>query len=140
AHLLTGPVEVVEEGHHVFGGALRPLGIDDGVDGLGITENALWILEVLKVVRSPHPVGSPTGDDYRLITLDGAVQGGGHSRVRTIEQDHVTQLVGFHRTIAGGHEARAWIDADDLTTEHIGVLVDFSDAIDLDVGRNGPAD
>src|SRR5690606_35939405 len=87
----------------------------------------------------PHPVRTPAGDDDRFFTLDGAIQGGGHGGVGAVEQVDI-EAVDVERAVAGGHKARAGIDADYLAAEHVGVLVDLGDAIDLDVSGYGPAD
>src|SRR5690625_891066 len=81
AHVFTAPVEVVQEVQDVFRTVLGEVVRQDGVDALGLTENAFGVLEVLQVVSSPHPVGTPAGNEDPLITVVGAVQGSSHGSV-----------------------------------------------------------
>src|SRR5690606_10350993 len=135
----ASPTEVVEERQHVGGSGLCPLGVDDGVDGLGCTEDALRVLEVLEVVGGPHPVWTPAGDDDRLLALHRPVQGRGHRCVRTVEQVEV-ETVDRQCAVTGCHQTSPRIDAYHLATEQIGVVVEIGDAVDGNVRRHGPTD
>src|SRR5690606_23512526 len=128
------------EGDSVFRAVVGEVLGEDGVDLLGVTEHTFRVLEVLEVVGGPHPVRTPAGHHDGLVARDGAVERGGHGGVGAIDEVEVAQAVNVHRAVASGHEAGTGVDTDDLATEHVGVVVELGNAVDLDVGGNGPTD
>src|SRR5699024_9715523 len=102
--------------------------------------DALGVLEVLEVVNGPHPVRTPAGHHDRLFALVGTVERGGHGGVRAVQQHEVGEVVSAHRLVAGLHQTGARVDTDDLAVELISMIVEFGDAVDINVGRHGPAD
>ncbi len=145
--------------HEVFQGAVLLVGELDALDplgglgevlgealpaqevqGLGLTERALRVLQVAHVVLGVRPERAPQRDDDLFLLVDRVAQLGEHRRGGGRRQAvaGLLQTVGREHTLLRGlGQARAGLDADDPAVEFVRVVGQVGDRGDLAVLGHG---